>query len=84
MPRTSDQACPCGQSVFLPEAAESLIAELRSSMVTIRHTGQFTDGSERAKVLAIYESASAVLREKLGGGDTAGAHTAGSGMPVHP
>jgi len=53
-------------------------------MVTIRHTGQFTDGSERAKVLAIYESASAVLREKLGGGDTAGAHTAGSGMPVHP
>lgn len=56
-----------GRPVFVPAAAESLIAELRSSMVTIRHTGKYTDDGERDKVLAIYESASAVLREKLGG-----------------
>jgi hypothetical protein len=53
--------------VFMPEAAESLIAELRSSMVTIRHKGEYTNDAEREKVLSIYREAMAVLKAKLGG-----------------
>ncbi len=55
-----------GKPVLVPEAAESLIAELRSSMVTIGRSGDFSSDAAREKVLAIYEAARAVLEEKLG------------------
>lgn len=55
-----------GKPVFVPEAAESLIAELRSSMVIIGRTGDFSSDAAREKVLAIYEAARAKLEERLG------------------
>lgn len=55
-----------GAPLFIPEAAESLIAELRSSMVTIRHTGEYTNDAERERVLSIYREAMAALKAKLG------------------
>lgn len=55
-----------GKPVFTPAAAESLIAELHSSMVAIRHAGKYTNDAERDKVLAIYEAARTTLEGKLG------------------
>lgn len=54
-----------GESVFIPDAADSLIAELRSSMVTIRHTGTYTNEEERDRVLAVYQEAIGTLRARL-------------------
>lgn len=55
-----------GKSVFVPEAAESLIAELRSSLVTIRRAGVYSSERERNRVLALYEEAIAKLGAPLG------------------
>ncbi|MBL7645723.1 MAG: CehA/McbA family metallohydrolase [Candidatus Hydrogenedentes bacterium] len=55
-----------GKPVFLPEAAEDLIAELHSCMVTIGRTGNFGSEAARDSVLAVYEAARVALEKKLG------------------
>ena len=55
-----------GKPVFVSEAAENLIAELHSCMVTIGRTGNFSSEAARDKVLAVYEAAREALEKKLG------------------
>ncbi|HEV7406539.1 MAG TPA: CehA/McbA family metallohydrolase [Chthoniobacteraceae bacterium] len=55
-----------GRTLFQPDAARTLLADLEASELAIRTTGRFQDDAQRDEVLAGYRDAAAALRRKLG------------------
>lgn len=52
-------------SVFLPDAARSLIVDMRDSMAIIAEKGKFETDKDRADILAIYEDGICTLERRL-------------------
>jgi hypothetical protein len=54
-----------GRTVFLSDAARSLIANLEASQAAIQEKGHFANEAQREQVVAIYREGAAKLRRKL-------------------
>jgi hypothetical protein len=54
-----------GKSVFHPEAARSLIADMENAEREITSHGHFASDAQREEVLALYRESAAALRKKL-------------------
>lgn len=55
-----------GKSVFKPDTARELIADMQGSIQTVQEKGVFADEQQRERVLAIYRDGIATLRKRLG------------------
>ncbi|MHC4406606.1 MAG: CehA/McbA family metallohydrolase [Planctomycetota bacterium] len=54
-----------GKSVFLPQAAEELIADMQQAIGTIRQKATFADDEQREQVLKVYREGIATLRKRM-------------------
>jgi hypothetical protein len=54
-----------GKTIFKPEAAEALIADMQQAIRTIDQKATFADDAERDEVLSVYRGGIATLRKRL-------------------
>jgi hypothetical protein len=54
-----------GKTIFKPEAAEALIADMQQAIREIDQKATFADDTERDDVLAVYRQGIATLRKRL-------------------
>ena len=55
-----------GRTIFKPEAADTLVADMEDAIETIQEKSKFADDRQRDEVLEVYRQGIAALRRQLG------------------